>query len=105
WVCLGVGVLWKTSYTDGLMQLVSPLHDPERGWFEGRREKDGGYERTATCTTNAVVLEILVYKMYGKLYRCQQSKSYADIVMENEFRRPACSPLDLKKCRSKQRAR
>ncbi|CAK8722770.1 hypothetical protein GCAAIG_12440 [Candidatus Electronema halotolerans] len=97
----GMWALWKTSYTDGLMQLVSPLHDPEKGWFEGRREKDGGYERTATCTTNAVVLEVLAYKMYGKLYRSQQSKSYADILMKNEFRRPACSPLDMKECRSR----
>lgn len=94
--------LWKTSYTDGLMQLLNPLHDPEKGWFEGRRERDGSYERTMTCTTNAVILEVLAYKMYGKLYSNQVSaKSYADILMENEFDRPPCSPLDLKKCRFK----
>ncbi|MCI5113549.1 MAG: DUF3131 domain-containing protein [Candidatus Electrothrix sp. AW1] len=94
--------LWKTSYTDGLMQLLNPLHDPKKGWFEGRRERDGGYERTMTCSTNAVILEVLAYKMYGKLYSNQVSaKSYADILMENEFDRPPCSPLDLKECRFK----
>jgi hypothetical protein len=95
----GMWGLWNTLYTDGLIQLVGTLYDQERGWFEGRREKDGGYERTITCTTNAVILEVLYYKTHGKLYSSQQAKSYADIVMENEFRRPACSPLDLKECR------
>jgi hypothetical protein len=94
----GMWALWKTSYTDGLMQLIRTLHDPEQGWFEGRKEKDGGYERTLSCTTNAVVLEALYYKMYGKIYTRKRSKSYADLLMENEFRRPSCSPLDLKEC-------
>ncbi|MCI5134647.1 MAG: DUF3131 domain-containing protein [Candidatus Electrothrix sp. AW2] len=84
------------------MQLLNPLHDPKKGWFEGRRERDGGYERTMTCSTNAVILEVLAYKMYGKLYSNQVSaKSYADILMENEFDRPPCSPLDMKECRFK----
>lgn len=94
----GMWGLWKTPYTNGLMQLVNPLHDPEKGWFEGRKEKDGGYEQTTTCTTNAVVLEVLYYKMYGKIYSSKKSKSYADILMKNEFRRPPCSPIDLKEC-------
>jgi hypothetical protein len=90
--------LWKTSYTDDLMRLISTLHDPERGWFEGRREKDGGYEQTISCATNAMVLEVLHYKAHGKLYKAPTPRSYTDIVLEDEFRRPPCSPPEREKC-------
>ena len=99
----GMWALWDTPYTDGLMQLVSTLYDPKRGWFEGRREKDGGYERTITCTTNAMILEALYYKVYGKLYRILKPKSYADIMMQDEFRRPDCSPPEFDDCASEGR--
>ena len=94
----GMWALWKTSYTSGLMELVIPLHDPERGWFEGRREKDGAHDRTLSCSTNAAVLEALLYKAEGKLYHAPQPRSYADIVLEDEFRRPACSPPERQGC-------
>lgn len=94
----GMWALWKTSYTNGLMQLVSPLHDPDRGWFEGRREKDGAHERTISCATNAAVLEALLYKEKGKLYRAPKPRSYAETVLEDEFRRPACSPPERQDC-------
>jgi hypothetical protein len=94
----GMWALWKTSYTDGLMQLISTLYDPERGWFEGRQEKDGAHERTISCTTNATVLEALYYKEHGKLYKIPQPRNYADIVLEDEFRRPPCSPPEREKC-------
>lgn len=96
----GMWALWKTPYTDGLLELTSTLYDQERGWFEGRREKDGGHERTITCTTNAVVLESLYYKTNGKLYNAPVPRSYADIILKDEFRRPPCSPQELGVCPS-----
>ncbi len=94
----GMWALWKTSYTEGLMQLISPLHDPERGWFEGRREKDGAHDRTLSSSTNAAVLEALLYKAEGKLYHATQPRSHADMMLEDEFRRPACSPPERQNC-------
>ena len=94
----GMWALWQTSYTDGLMQLIRTLYDPERGWFEGRQEKDGAHDRTLSCATNAMVLEALYYKMHGKLYNVPEPQNYADIMLEDEFRRPACSPLDREEC-------
>ncbi len=90
--------LWKTAYTDALMELMDTLYDSEKGWFEGRLERTGKHERTLSCTTNALVLEALMYKVHGKLYRVTEPHSYADIVLEDEFLRPKCSPPEQENC-------
>jgi hypothetical protein len=64
----GMWALWDTRYTDELMKIVSCLYDPERGWYEGRRERTGGYVKICTLPTNAAVLEALLYKVQGKLF-------------------------------------
>ncbi len=40
----GLWALWNTDYTTRLMTVVEPLHNKERGWFEGRLEQTGGAE-------------------------------------------------------------
>lgn len=54
--------LWKTDYTDALMAVTTHLNKPDQGWFEGRIEATGDINPTLTLSTNAVVLEALLYK-------------------------------------------
>jgi hypothetical protein len=95
----GLWALWKTDYTDRLMAAVKNLNDPQRGWFEGRFEGSGGYERTISASTNAVVLESLLYKEQGKLYGRAADGSYLAVVLGDAFRAPGhCFPAERPAC-------
>ncbi|WP_024549176.1 DUF3131 domain-containing protein [Siccibacter turicensis] len=64
----GLWVLWDTPFTDALMKMTRLQQDSERGWYEGRVESTGDYNRAITLSTNAMVLEALFYKVnYGPL--------------------------------------
>ncbi|MCP4325175.1 MAG: DUF3131 domain-containing protein [Alteromonadales bacterium] len=80
--------LWKTDYTDSLMVLVKELYDPQRGWYEGRYEISGAYEKSISLKTNAGVLEALLYKQRGKLYKASQELEYRDIQFNSRFSHP-----------------
>jgi len=80
--------LWKTDYTDRLMVLVKELYDPARGWYEGRYESSGKYEKIITLKTNAGVLEALLYKANGKLYQPSKAKEYRDVRFDSRFNHP-----------------
>lgn len=96
----GMWALWNTSYTDELIQAVSLLYDPERGWYEGRLETTGGVDETISCTTNAVVLEAVWYKTIGRLYETPSQPGYAAALLHDEFKRPAaCLPPERGPCR------
>jgi hypothetical protein len=82
----GLWALWRTGYTDELMSSTHHLYDPQRGWFEGRYERTGGYERTISCTTNAIVLESLLYKLQGKLFGRDTDGSYLKAYLADPFR-------------------
>jgi hypothetical protein len=66
---LGLAFLFDTEYTDKLVESVKRLVDPDRGLFEGFYEKDGRRIDAITANTNGIVLETLLYKVEGKLYR------------------------------------
>ncbi|GAA4904046.1 DUF3131 domain-containing protein [Ferrimonas pelagia] len=88
--------LWDTEYTDELMSLISPLHDPEKGWFEGRFEQSAGYEMALSLPTNATVLKALLYKQQGKLLGAPYSSARLEVVRANEFELPGkCHPIQL----------
>ncbi len=90
----GMWVLWKTRYTDQLIDIISCVYDPERGWYEGRLEKTGGYMKIITSTTNAMVLEALLYKVEGKIYKCCERSGYYESVINNIFRKmEKCLPI------------
>jgi hypothetical protein len=59
--------LLRTPYTARLMEKVAPLHDPQKGWFAGRYERNGHPNRALTANTNAVVLESLDYVARGRM--------------------------------------
>ena len=54
--------LWENEYTDALMAITRHLNNPQQGWFEGRVEATGDINPTLTLSTNAMVLEALLYK-------------------------------------------
>jgi hypothetical protein len=62
-------VLWDDEYSEKLFEAVKDLHDPKRGWYSGKYEKDGKVNTAISINTNAVILEALNYKKSGKLIR------------------------------------
>ncbi|QJW54127.1 hypothetical protein HL670_00994 [Serratia plymuthica] len=85
----GLWALWNTPFTDALMQLGRLHQDPEHGWFEGRYEASGGYNQTYTLTTNAIVLEALLFKHNrGALIRDIPKNGYLDTRMKDIFNWP-----------------
>jgi len=101
----GLWALWKTDYTEQLLaRVAATLFNPDRGWYEGRLENTGGYEETLSCTTNAVVLEALLYKTIGKIYRVTSEVTSAaghyQLLLKDEFSRPGqCFPPEREQCK------
>jgi len=86
-------ILWNTDYTYKLMLIIEELYDAKRGWFEGRYESSGGYEEAISSSTNATVLEALLYKQVGKLFRPNKELTHSEIRMDNVFKHPGkCFP-------------
>jgi len=82
----GIWALWKTPYSDKLIKVVSSLYDLDRGWYEGRNELTGKYEEAITCSTNALVLESLLYKVKGKLFRDKGIRGYYERFLKDPFK-------------------
>jgi hypothetical protein len=89
----GMWALWKTPYTAHLIRSVKELYDPKRGWYEGRYELTGAYEKTISCSTNAFILQALAHKRFGKLYTLGSGTTYRSILLQDYFRNPGkCNP-------------
>jgi hypothetical protein len=84
-----VWTLWKSRYTDALIQAVKQLYDSDRGWYEGRFEATGSAETMITARTNAMVLESLAYQVEGKLYRGTEENRLFKIEVKNPFGKTA----------------
>jgi hypothetical protein len=65
---LGLWALWKTAYTDRLFQHIKDASDPARGLYEGIFEKGGNIE-AFTANNNGIILDTLLYKRSGRIYR------------------------------------
>lgn len=75
------------------------LNDPEKGWYEERQEKTGGFMKVITCGTNAAVLESLLYKVKGKLFKCADQAGYYKLFINDPFREEGkYFPLERKEC-------
>lgn len=81
----GMWALWKTDYTKTLMEATRLLNDPNKGWFEGRFEKTGGTDNTLSATTNAMVLEALLFVKTGRLFHWADQHSYYSLALRSEF--------------------
>jgi hypothetical protein len=65
----GWHALYGTPYTNKLIDRIHPLHNRDRGWYSGLYEKSQQPNKAITANTNAIVLEALAYKRFGKLVR------------------------------------
>lgn len=65
----GWHMLYETDYTQRLMQKISNLADPQRGWYSGLYELSGQPNKALTANTNGIILEALAYKQTGKLLK------------------------------------
>lgn len=90
--------LFRTPYSGRLLEVICPLYDPKGGFFEGRREMTGGRDTATSATTNAVILESLLYKVQGKLFRGRES-GYLDFLLRDEFTHQGrCFPREREVC-------
>jgi len=95
----GMWALWQTPYTDRLMESVKSLHSTDKGWFEGRYELSGAYDRSLTASTNALVLESILYRSGGKIFGKPRSSSHYEILLEDVFKWPnRCFPAERTQC-------
>ncbi|XPV77590.1 MAG: DUF3131 domain-containing protein [Desulfovibrio sp.] len=78
----GLWVLFKSDYTDKLIEAVSTLYDPEKGFYVGRYEETGKINSAITLNGNGVILEILLFKHAGKLLTYSGKKSFWDKYFE-----------------------
>jgi hypothetical protein len=96
----GLWALWPGDYANALVENVRYLHDPDRGWFEGRFEQGGGPNTLITLSTNAALLEILLFKAAGALYRPDASRpGYFQVQTGDPFNRIGrCWPGEREAC-------
>ncbi|MEM1179652.1 MAG: DUF3131 domain-containing protein [Acidobacteriota bacterium] len=95
----GLWALFKGDYSETLLKAVCTLNDPDRGWFEGRYEATGDHEKAISCTTNALVLEVLLYKSRGKLFKAPEQPTLLDLRASNVFVPPGrCLPAERRSC-------
>ncbi len=66
---VGWGVLFEGDYPDRLLDAVEPLVAPGRGIYAGRYDATGQVNRALSLDTNAVVLEVLAYRVRGTRLR------------------------------------
>jgi hypothetical protein len=65
----GIWAVWDMPYSKNLMDAVSHLYDPEKGFYEGLYENGTGTIDTFTANNNGIILECLLYKAKGKIFR------------------------------------
>ncbi|MCS6808399.1 MAG: DUF3131 domain-containing protein [Bacteroidota bacterium] len=61
----GWHALYRTPYTQRLLNAIQHLYDPDKGWYSGLYEYTGKPNKAITCNTNAIILEALAYKQFG----------------------------------------
>ncbi len=59
--------LYKTDYTEVLIQEAQTLFSEDNGWYSGRYELTGEINKAITANTNGIVLESLAYIENGSL--------------------------------------
>ena len=70
-IAFGWHALYRTPYTQMLVNSLASLHNPKTGWHAGRYENDQSTNRALTCRTNAMILKALCYKAHGPLVKLQ----------------------------------
>jgi hypothetical protein len=95
----GMWALWPGEYTQRLLDAVRWMYDPDRGWFEGRLEAGGAPQSNITLSTNAAVLEILLFKSRGALYPGRARAGLFEARTADVFQRlNRCTPRERGAC-------
>lgn len=95
----GMWALRPGEYADRLIEAVQHLYDPDRGWYEGRLEAGGAPLANITLSTNAAVLEALLYKAKGRLYASSGKPGYFQARTADPFLRlNRCWPSERAAC-------
>lgn len=64
---IGWSILYKTPYREKLLEAVKTLYDPAKGWYSGYYEALKKPNIALSANTNAIILEALCFKKYGRL--------------------------------------
>jgi Protein of unknown function (DUF3131) len=65
---ISLAVLFPNDpYSQVLFDKVATAYDPDKGWYSGVFEGMLGYNTAITANTNGIILEALMYKMFGPL--------------------------------------
>jgi Protein of unknown function (DUF3131) len=84
-------------YSQVLFDKVATAYDPEKGWYSGVFESTLGYNTAITANTNGIILEAMLYKMYGPLQslckRCGHSSLMRQLDGESpQVKKRQCFP-------------
>lgn len=63
----GWHTLYRNNYTNKMMDKIKNNFNPNRGWYSGIYEKNNDINKSITCNTNAIIIESLYYKKFGKI--------------------------------------
>ncbi|HEX7892168.1 MAG TPA: DUF3131 domain-containing protein [Ramlibacter sp.] len=97
----GMRALWPGEYTRLLVERQRYLFDPDRGWYEGRYEQGGGPQANITLSTNAAVLEVLLYQAKGALYAPEARRGVFERRTGDPFQQlNRCTPPERSACKS-----
>lgn len=97
----GIWALWPGTFADALVDSQRWLHDPDRGWFEGRLEGGGAPLANITLSTNAAVLEALLFRAKGVLCPPQPRAGFWHAQQKDVFaRRNQCLPGEREACKA-----
>jgi Protein of unknown function (DUF3131) len=64
---IGWSILYQTPYREKLLGAVKNLYDPAKGWYSGYYEVLKKTNEALTANTNAIILEALCFKKFGRL--------------------------------------
>lgn len=90
---------WPDEPATRMLDFTCSLRDPARGWLAGRFEKTGGADATHALRTNAAVLESILYRKFGTIFRAAREPGWFDVNARDEFFRPGrCLPAERRAC-------
>ncbi|MDQ6962744.1 MAG: DUF3131 domain-containing protein [Mariprofundaceae bacterium] len=97
----GLAVLFpEESYSKKLLKAIRPVHDPEKGWYSGIYEdKELSFNKALSGNTNGIILETILYKMYGTLKdvckTCGKPLAFTPAYAEKPENLGKCFPLKM----------
>lgn len=96
---IGMMVLYPDeSYSDNLYQAIESAYHSDKGWYSGVYENGSGFNKAITANTNGIILQSILYKMYGSFFnnKCEicHDSTFADEVLGREGECNSCAHCD-----------